>query len=79
MNRKDKLIELVKKCSNEYVEMEITNTTNLIKDLGYSSLNLIQLIVEIETEFDVEITDKMLSGDILTNFQNLLECIQEID
>lgn len=53
----DKIREII--C--EFVDMDpksITLETNIRKDLGLNSLELVNLAVDIEEEFDVEIPDK---------------------
>ena len=53
----DKMREII--C--EFVDMDakdITLETNIRKDLGLNSLELVNLAVDIEEEFDVEIPDK---------------------
>lgn len=57
----DKLREII--C--EFVDMEpdeITPETNIRRDLGLNSLELVNLAVEIEEEFDVEIPDREAMG-----------------
>lgn len=44
---------------------------DLIKDLGYDSIQLISLIIEIENTFDIEIQDEYLTLDILRSYVNL--------
>lgn len=49
----------------EFVDMnpeDITLETNIRKDLGLNSLELVNLAVDIEEEFDVEIPDKEAMG-----------------
>ena len=57
----DKMREII--C--EFVDMDakdITLETNIRKDLGLNSLELFNLAVDIEEEFDVEIPDKEAMG-----------------
>lgn len=57
----DKMREII--C--EFVDMDpksITLETNIRKDLGLNSLELVNLAVDIEEEFDVEIPDKEAMG-----------------
>ena len=39
-------------------EDEITNDTSLLEDLGADSLDLVELIMSMEEEFDIEIPDE---------------------
>ena len=57
----DKIREII--C--EFVDMDpksITLETNIRKDLGLNSLELVNLAVDIEEVFDVEIPDKEAMG-----------------
>lgn len=49
---------------SEYTEMErgdISRDTSLVGDLGLSSLDIINLAVLFEEEFDIEIPDRKIS------------------
>lgn len=70
----DKLIRIIKECG-EYVECTIKYDTDLVQDLGYSSVNLVQLVVELEDEFNIEIDDNDLRIEILTKYCNLKKMI----
>lgn len=76
VNKRDILIELIKQCNDINVDGEITDNTDLIEDLGYSSLDLMELIVEIEMEFDIEIPDEFLTTEYLTKVNKLMEIVQ---
>lgn len=78
MNKRDKLIELINRCNDINVNSKIADNTDLIEDLGYSSLNLMELIVEIEMEFNIEIEDEFLNIELLTKFDKLLEIVQMV-
>ena len=43
-------------------EDEITNETNIADDLGADSLDVVDLIMSIEDEFEVEIPDEDVEG-----------------
>lgn len=49
--------------------------TNLLNDLGLSSMDKVNLIVAIESEFDVEIPEQKLSN--IVTVADLLEILQE--
>ena len=59
------MLEKIREIICEFVDMkpeEITLETNIRKDLGLNSLELVNLAVDIEEEFDVEIPDKEAMG-----------------
>tara|TARA_R100001443_G_scaffold28575_1_gene41717 strand:+ start:25 stop:273 length:249 start_codon:yes stop_codon:yes gene_type:complete len=56
-------------------EMDIDMDSNFVNDLGADSLGTVELILELEDEFDIEISDehaeKMLTvGDVYTYLDN---------
>ena len=51
-------------------DIELTESTVLLADTGMSSFDLVQMVCEVEDEFDVEIPDKALKtfktvGDVM--------------
>lgn len=54
---------------------EINDNTILTKDLGFDSVRIISLIVEIESQFDIEIEDEDLDIEKLTVFKTLTDMI----
>lgn len=71
----EKLIEILK----EYVKVDagkITEDTNLKGDLGLNSLQMVNMAVAIEDEFDIEISDREASdvetvGDVMRLIESL--------
>tara|TARA_B110000444_G_scaffold104260_1_gene98516 strand:- start:12096 stop:12311 length:216 start_codon:yes stop_codon:yes gene_type:complete len=52
---------MIEKIISEQLGVEIdavTDDKNLMNDLGADSLNIVQLIMDIEEEFDIEIMDE---------------------
>ena len=43
-------------------EGRITESANMIEDLGADSANLMMLIMDLETEFDTQVEDEALGG-----------------
>lgn len=51
-------------------DIELTESTVLLADTGMSSFDLVQMVCEVEDEFDIEIPDKALKtfktvGDVM--------------
>ena len=76
MNIENRLKELIAKIADLKIDMSmIHGDTNLNKDLSFESIQMIQLIIEIENEFNIEIEDDDLIIENLTQFNNLLMMI----
>ncbi len=59
------MLEKMREIICEFVDLDpesITLQTNIRTDLGLNSLELVNLAVEIEEEFDVEIPDREATG-----------------
>lgn len=56
---------------------DITNETVLTSDLGFDSVQIISLIVELESNFDIEIEDDDLDIEKLTVYKSLLDLISK--
>lgn len=59
-----------------YENVEITDTTDLVRDLGFDSITIIQLILDIEENFGVQFDDEIEYKDI-TVVGNLKQYIQK--
>lgn len=75
----EKIWELVVKNAGDTSEdldimVEVKNDIDLINDLGYDSLQLITLIIDIESHYGIEIDDRYLLLDVLRKF-NAIEKI----
>lgn len=63
---KKKIIEIIHKLfQGSGVSMEVLAYANFIDDLGMDSINFISLIIELETEFHIQIPDEWL---LIENF-----------
>ena len=61
---KDKVIEIT--CENQKVDRsKVTEATSFIEDLGADSLDIAELVMELEDEFDVDIREED-TGNIKT-------------
>lgn len=66
--------------NNDYIEQEIKiddiGEINIFNDLNYDSIQFIQLIVQIEETFNIEIPDDMLHMEIFSTISQIT-CIVE--
>ena len=76
MNLNEKLKEIIAEVAlKDVAESMINDETVLTSDLGYDSVQIIQLIVELESQFQIEIDDDDLDIDKLTIYCNLRDMI----
>lgn len=52
-------------------EEDVTATASVIDDLGADSLDLVELVMALEEEFDLEIPDE--EAEKITNVQNIFD------
>lgn len=77
-NIKAKLIEMIIQNARKNISSEdIKEKTLLIEDLEYDSINLIELMVEIEQEFDIEFLSTEMVIDNINCFGSLLTFISK--
>lgn len=55
---------------------KIKNDSSFIDDFGADSLDIIELIMSLEEEFDVEISDEM--AEKINNVQSSIDCINKL-
>ena len=55
---------------------EVKNDIDLIDDLGYDSLRLITLIIDIESYYNMEFDDRYLLLDILRKFNTIEKIVK---
>lgn len=77
MNVKDELMGLILRIVSNEKKIQIVDSTLLTKDLGFSSVQLVQLVVEIEHMFKIELLDSELDLDIITVFGRLYSLVLE--
>ena len=71
------LKEMIVELSKREIDVScITESTDLISDLDFDSINVVQLIVNIERMFDIEFDDNVLAFDAIINFKTLAECVE---
>lgn len=70
-----KLRQIVLTCAELPDAPVIDEDTELIRDLDFGSMKIIEVVLEIEGMFDIEIDDDDLLMDILTSFRNLIDIV----
>jgi acyl carrier protein len=67
---KNRIVEIV---ANQLgiEEEDVTATASVIDDLGADSLDLVELVMALEEEFDLEIPDE--EAEKITNVQNIFD------
>ena len=54
----------------------IKDSSILIEDLGYDSIQFIQLIIDLEKEFNIEFNDEMILMESLSTIEKLISTIE---
>ena len=55
---KNELLEVIKECTSiVYEDVDIRPETDIIKDLGFDSITIMELVIEIESKFNIEYED----------------------
>ena len=71
-----KIKNIISRCGTDIEISKINEETNLINDLSFSSVGIIQLIVEIESEFGIEIPDDRLNMEEISSYKLLKSIVQ---
>ena len=70
--------ERVKKVLIEQLDVaedEVTQTASIVDDLGADSLDVVEIIMGLEEEFDVEIPDE--DAEKITTVQQIMDYVEE--
>lgn len=67
---------LVNKTKFSISKEDINETTNLFVDLGIDSIEMLELIVELENEFGIEFDDDEIDAEVLGDVSKLVELIR---
>lgn len=78
MKVKDKIFEIINTLSDEKENMAITEDTTLSNDLEFDSLTIFEVIVEIESYFNIEIPDEYLDIEKLDKVGNIIEIVNQL-
>lgn len=75
MNLTDIKSEIVKIVENKLNNKIKVKTNDLLLDIGIDSVNVIELVIEIETKFDFEFEESMLSYNTLRSIDSISEYV----
>jgi len=74
---KDKIIKKVKEITSEQLgvdESQITSEAKFVDDLGADSLDTVELVMALEEEFDIEISDE--EAEKLITVQKVIDYLE---
>ncbi len=74
-NTEDRIKKIISDQLNVKLE-DIDNNKHFINDLGADSLDVIELIMALEEEFDIEISDEM--AEKIDTVQSVINCINDL-
>lgn len=79
MNVKERLLKIILEVNEKSkYEVELKEGQSLINDFNFDSINIFDLVIKIEDEFDIEIEDEYLDIDIIDNVNKLIQIIENI-
>lgn len=74
----NRLKELIVSSGEDININDIDENTDLVRDFNFNSISIIQLVVEIESSFSIEIDDENLLLEKLSPYKNLLNIIKTL-
>lgn len=78
MNREEviiKLKEIIIKTMELSVELEQIKGENLVEEIGFNSVDVLEILVWVENEFDIRFPDEDLSSELLISLDNLADYV----
>lgn len=78
MELDEKLIKIINKNSQVVLEKEdIVDDLDLMERLGFDSMSFVQLVVDIEEEFKIEIPEDKLLIEYMRYYKNIRKSVLE--
>ena len=77
MTIETRLKEIIASCGKGVKVEDLHEETDLVKDLKFDSINIIQLVAELECGFDIEIDDYNLELEKLSKYKTLRAIVEE--
>jgi acyl carrier protein len=73
---KKSLISLLQKNPKAATKTRFEDNTHLVEDLGFDSLDIVTLVISIESEFNISFDIDELEFESVIHFGKLLEIVQ---
>lgn len=70
-----KLKEIITLCDVSIDKESLNESTDLVRDFGFNSVNIIQLLVVLESEFNIQIDDGDIVFEKLSTYKGLLDIL----
>jgi len=75
MNTKEKILSIIEDKTG-IDQNEISDSTRFIKDLGMDSLDLVELTMELESQFNITIDDNHIDG--FKRFSDVVDYVENL-
>jgi acyl carrier protein len=72
----EKIVSIIKKTKKDIDISKITTNAKFIEDLNFDSLEVVELVIDLEDEFGIDIEDKQTSD--ITTVQDLANKVKEL-
>lgn len=75
----NKIRQIIEKIIYQNLEIDLSNksmTESLVTELDLDSLSLLQILVEIEVQFDIELYDEELVPESLNSLENIVNIVE---
>ncbi len=76
-NIEEKLKNVICSCGNDIDYNRINYESDLVRDYGFSSIDFIQLVLELENVFKIEIDNEYLLIEKLSSYKSLIQILSE--
>lgn len=69
---------VIKGCLDEVDIEKMSKETNLVDDYGASSIDIVQIVVDLENEFGIEFPDEYLIIEKIAPYRELVSMIEKL-
>lgn len=74
----DRIKNVIKGCLGEVDIEKINDETNLVDAYGADSIDIVQLVVDLECEFSIEFPDEYLLVEKIAPYKELVSTMEEL-